>query len=78
MLEMYDARGYLVGEAANSHVQQVVDRVRQRLECLTDSGATVEELKAYTCTLIEEITWAARQTIIDRDLAIKRKEGEDA
>ena len=78
MLELFDDRGYLVGESANDRVRQVVDRATQNLERLVDSGASVEELKAFTCVLLEEIAWASRQVIIDRDLAIKRKEAEDA
>ena len=78
MLELFDDHGNLVGQDANSRVMQVAECAKQRLECLVDSGATIEELKAYTCAILEEITWVSRQTIIDRAIAIKRKGAEDA
>jgi len=78
MPELFDESGNLIGDTTVSRVRQVKEITQQHLECLVDSGATVAELKAYTCTLLEEITWVCRQVIIDRDTAIKTKETEDA
>lgn len=78
MLELFDDHGNVVGETASSRMRQVTIQARQCLECLADSGATVADLKAFTCALLEEITWASRQVIIDRELSIRRKEREDA
>jgi hypothetical protein len=78
MPELFNESGNLIGETATSRVRQIKDIAQQHLECLVDSGASVAELKAYTCTLLEEITWVSRQVIIDRDVAIKAKEAEDA
>ena len=78
MPKLFDERGNLIGETPMSRVTQVKDSVKQHLECLVDSGASVEELKAYTCVLLEEITWVSRQVIIDRDVAIRARKAEDA
>ena len=78
MPELFDESGNLLDGTAMSRITQTKEIVRQHLECLVDSGATVEELKAYTCVLLEEITWVSRQVIIDRDTAIRAREAENA
>jgi hypothetical protein len=78
MPELFNEQGELVNETTASRAEQVVSTVKHHLECLADSGATPEELKAYAFTLTEDIASAVETVILAREASIVAKEAEEA
>lgn len=77
MPDLFNEQGELVNDTTAARIEQVVNTVKQHLECLADSGASVEQLKAYAFTLTEEVVGTVETVILDREAAIVAKETEE-
>lgn len=77
MPELFNEQGELMNDTTAARIEQVVNTTKQHLECLADSGASVEQIKAYAFTLLEEISGVVETVILDRDADIIAKEAEE-
>lgn len=77
MLNLLNVYGDLDSESHKSRVDQIRDTARQHLECLSDSGATTEELKAYGLLLVDAVLGTVDDVVTERALVILNDEDED-
>jgi hypothetical protein len=69
--ELINEHGDVTNDTTRYCIENVKSIIRQRLDCLADSGATPTELKAVAQNFCEAVNEAADEAILDLNIQVK-------